>query len=106
MTLYLLMGSYLYNVHPKRLLFKIGKFESYKINDPKKELSKQARNFVLRLLKRNPEDRMTLAEALEHPWLTDPQPSTSPLLTAHIAFLSECYMPEISADDSSSSDSW
>jgi hypothetical protein len=111
LTMYLLMGSYLYNVHPKRLLFQIGKFESYKINDPQKELSKQARNFVLRLLKRNPEDRMTLSEALEHPWLTDPQPSTSPLRTAHVAFFSEFYKKKKEAenssdDDSSSSDSW
>jgi serine/threonine protein kinase len=83
----MLTGSVLYDVHPMRVLFMLGKFQSYEIQDPNNELSDHAKDFVLRLLKRNPEDRMTLEEALKHPWLSNSQPSTSPLHSGYNKFL-------------------
>lgn len=94
----MLTGSFLHDIHPMRVLFMLGKFQSYEIQDPNKELSDHAKDFVLRLLKRNPEDRMTLEEALKHPWLSNSQPSTSPLHSGYNKFL-ECWHDDESGEE-------
>mmetsp|Transcript_4084 Transcript_4084/g.7314 ORF Transcript_4084/g.7314 Transcript_4084/m.7314 type:complete len:498 (-) Transcript_4084:113-1606(-) len=67
--LYLLMyGHYPYDAkHPRDIMVKI-------LTEPiqwqtKAKLSKDALNFLKRLLEHNPKKRMTAKEALEHPWM-------------------------------------
>ena len=81
--MYILTGKFLYEDSPMRALFKLGHFQTYEIQDPGHELSEQAKDFIMRLLLRNPDDRMTLDEALNHPWLNNSDPSNLPLRISH-----------------------
>ena len=47
---------------------------SYTINDKRwKNISKIAKDFVQGLLENDPEDRISLDEALNHPWMVENQ---------------------------------
>lgn len=55
-------------------LIKEGKFDFYA--EDWKDISDDAKDLIKRLLKQNPEDRMTAEEALQHPWITEKRPKS------------------------------
>mmetsp|Transcript_3239 Transcript_3239/g.5031 ORF Transcript_3239/g.5031 Transcript_3239/m.5031 type:complete len:553 (+) Transcript_3239:87-1745(+) len=59
-----------YNVHPMRAIFMIPMKPAPKLKEPSK-WSAEMENFLSRCLQKNPDERATSEELLQHPWIVD-----------------------------------
>lgn len=69
------------HAHPMRRILMLQK-EGAVIADPNNEVSDAAKDFLLKLFSMDPLKRMTAAEAMNHAWITDPNPTNVVLKTS------------------------
>lgn len=70
------------HVHPMRRFMNLIKEGVATISDPHNEVSDSAKDFLRKLLEVDPLKRMTVDEAFNHAWLTDPTSATALLKTS------------------------
>ena len=64
-------GKLPFSERNEKKLLKLIRNSDFEFDDEWENISENCKDFIKKLLVKNPKDRMTANEALKHPWITD-----------------------------------